>query len=114
MSTEKVKAFYNEFKISSAQMQKELPDMVSSFMNLFQSVMKDGALDIKTKELIALSVALALQCEPCIYLHVQKSLAAGASRQEILEATSVVVMMQGGPAFTHVPPIIHALDALGA
>jgi len=94
-------------------MQEALPDMMKGFSGLFQSVMKDGALDLKTKELIALAVGLAVRCNPCIYLHVQKCLAAGASRDEILDVASVVVMMQGGPAFTYVPEVIDALEALG-
>ncbi len=45
-------------------------------------------------------------------LHVQKCLQAGATRAQILEAAGVVVMMRGGPSYTHVPEIIHALDHL--
>jgi len=111
--SEKVKEFYDKFKRDSGKMQEALPDMMKGFSGLFQSVMKDGALDLKTKELIALAVGLAVRCNPCIYLHVQKCLAAGASRDEILDVASVVVMMQGGPAFTYVPEVIDALEALG-
>ena len=108
-----VKAFYEKFKQDSGKMAQELPDMTKAFMGLFQSVMKDGALGLKEKELIAMAVGLAVRCEPCIYLHVQKCVNAGASRQEILEAASVAVMMQGGPSFTHVPAVMDALEALG-
>ena len=62
----------------------------------------------------ALAVGLAVRCKPCIYLHVQKALKAGASREQILEAAEVVVMMAGGPAYTHVPEVIKALDELGS
>lgn len=50
--------------------------------------------------------------EPCINLHVQKCLDAGNSPAEILEAASVAVMMQGGPAYTHIPVAMEALEAL--
>jgi len=113
MSKESVQEFYEHFKSDTGKMQQALPDMLKGFQGLFGSVMKDGALTLKTKELIALAVGLAIRCNPCIYLHVQKCLAAGASREEILDAASVVVMMQGGPAFTYVPAVIDALEACG-
>jgi AhpD family alkylhydroperoxidase len=74
--------------------------------------MKDGALTTKQKELIALGIAVAQRCEPCINLHVQKCLGAGNTSAEVLEAASVAVMMQGGPAYTHIPVVMEALEAL--
>ena len=65
---------------------------------MFQSIMKDGVLSLKEKERIAMAIGLAVRCEPCIILHVQKCLDAGATKEEILEAASVVIMMQGGPS----------------
>lgn len=111
---EDAKQFYTEFKKSMGQMQKELPDTVGSFMGLFKSVMGEGALTVAEKECVALGIAVALHCPPCIRLHVQKCLDAGLGRAQVLEAASVAVAMSGGPAFTHVPMVIEALDALGA
>ncbi|MBN1765470.1 MAG: carboxymuconolactone decarboxylase family protein [Sedimentisphaerales bacterium] len=111
MSKEDVQEFYSNFKKASGKMQQALPEMVKGFGGLFAAVMKDGALDLKSKELIALAVGLAVRCTPCINLHVQKCLAAGATREEILDAAAVVVMMQGGPSFTYVPAVIEALEA---
>lgn len=88
------------------------PDAVKGFGTLFQAVMKDGALTLREKELIALGIGLALRCEPCINLHVQKSLEAGATREQVMEAAEVAVMMQGGPCFTFLPKVVEALDAL--
>jgi AhpD family alkylhydroperoxidase len=113
MSAENVKSFYEKFQKDAGKMQKESPEMVKAFMGLFHSTMSEGALDVKTKELIALTAALAVRCEPCIYMHVQKCVAAGATRKEILETAAVVVMMQGGPAFTYIPKVMDALEALG-
>jgi alkylhydroperoxidase/carboxymuconolactone decarboxylase family protein YurZ len=47
---------------------------------------------------------------PCINLHVEKCITAGATPAQILEAAGVAVMMQGGPTFTHVPEVIRALE----
>ncbi len=107
-----VKEFLQQWKSDNTKMQKLIPDAVKGFGGMFQAIMKDGALSLKGKELIALAVGLALRCEPCIILHVQKCLDAGASKNEILEAASVVIMMQGGPAYTYMPKVIDALEAL--
>lgn len=111
---EDVKQFYAEFKKSVGQMQKEVPDTIGGFMGLFKSVMGEGALTVAEKECVAVGIAVALQCPPCIRLHVQKALDADVSRAQILEAAGVAVMMSGGPGFTHVPAVLNALDALGA
>lgn len=111
MSSTDVKAFYKEFDKDAARMQKEIPDVLKGFGGLFQATMKDGALPVKQKELIAVAIALAVRCEPCVYLHVKKCLAAGATAEEIVEAASICIMMQGGPAYTHMPTILKAIDA---
>ena len=107
-----VKEFLQQWKSDNAKMLKLMPDAIKGFGGMFQSIMKDGALSLKEKELIALAVGLAVRCEPCIILHVQKCLDAGANKEEILEAASVVIMMQGGPSYTHVPKVIEALETL--
>ncbi len=106
------KEFFEKFKSDFGKMQKQLPDMVSGFSGLFSKVMKEGALSVKEKELIALAIGVAMKCEPCIRLHVQKCLAAGATKEQILEAASVATMMGGGPAYTHIPIVIDTLEAL--
>ncbi|MGD0090541.1 MAG: carboxymuconolactone decarboxylase family protein [Planctomycetota bacterium] len=109
----KAKEFFEKFGQDMEKMKKSMPDTIRGFGGLFQSVMKDGALKTKEKELIALGIAVAQRCAPCINMHVQKSLAAGNTREEILEAAGVAVVMQGGPAYTHIPEVLDALEALG-
>ena len=106
------KEFFDEFPKYVSKMKEDLPDVVNGFMNLFQKTMKDGVISSKEKEFVALGISVAMRCTPCINLHVQKCLAAGANRAEILEAASVAVMMTGGPAYTHISQVIKALDVL--
>ena len=106
------KEFLDDFKSSVEKMKELHPDVVKGFGALFQSTMKDGALSAQYKELVALGIAVAQRCQPCIALHVQKSLEAGNTPQQIMEAAGVAVMMQGGPAYTHLPIVIEALEAL--
>jgi len=88
------------------------PDLTAGFGGMFAKIMKDGALSVKEKELIALGIGVAIQCEPCIRIHTQKCIEAEATEAQILEAASVAVMMGGGPAYTHVPMVIETLEAL--
>jgi AhpD family alkylhydroperoxidase len=105
-------AFLEKFKGDIEKMKQAAPDVMRGFGGLFLNIMKDGALKTKEKELVALGIAVAQRCEPCINLHVQKCLGAGNSPAEIIEAAGVAVMMQGGPAYTHIPVVIEALEAL--
>jgi AhpD family alkylhydroperoxidase len=110
--SDKTLLFFEKFKGDVEKMKLSVPGMVKGFAGLFQGVMKEGALKTKEKELVALGIAVAQRCEPCINLHVQKCLEAGNSAAEILEAACVAVMMQGGPAYTHIPVVINALESL--
>ena len=109
--SDEVKSFYEKYKKDYGKLRQSMPDMVKGFSALFDSVMKNGALSLKHKELIALAIGVAVRCEPCISLHVKKCLAVGATVEEILDAVSVCVMMQGGPSFTYLPCVLDALEA---
>jgi AhpD family alkylhydroperoxidase len=106
------KEFFEKFKSDIAKMKEQIPDTVSGFAGLFHKVMKDGALSMREKELIALGIGVAKCCVPCIRGHVENCLDAGATKEQILEAASVAVMMGGGPAYTYIPEVMDTLDAL--
>jgi AhpD family alkylhydroperoxidase len=89
-----------------------MPDLIKGFAGLHQAAMKSGALTASEKELMAVAIGLAVRCENCIYAHVQAALNAGATREQVLEAAGVAVMMQGGPTYTYLPRIVEALDAV--
>jgi len=107
-----VKAWLTEFKKSASAAKEHAPNAINGFGGMFAKIMQDGAVSLKTKELIAVAIGVAVQCEPCIRLHTQKCLDIGCTRQEIVEAASVAVMMGGGPAYTHLPVVVETLDAL--
>ncbi len=105
-------AFFERWQTDQQHVKELAPEIVRGFGGMFQALMKEGALSVREKELIALGIGLAVRCVPCINLHVQKCLQAGATREQILEAAGVAVMMQGGPSYTHVPEVIRALEHL--
>src|SRR5215469_3547608 len=106
------KHYYQNVASGMKSVRSELSEIVKGFRELHQAAFKPGALSLLEKELIAMSSGLALRCENCIYSHVKACLAAGATREHILEAAGVAVLMQGGPSYTYLPRVIEALDAL--
>ena len=111
MSTD-AQAFYRLWSSRMSHAKASAPDAAKGFGALFQSVMKPGAIGVREKELVALGIGIALRCEPCIYIHVEKALKAGATREQVMEAAGVAVMMQGGPTYTYLPVVVGALDAI--
>jgi len=109
---DKTREYFAKFKTDIDKLKTEIPDTIQGFGGLFQKVMKDGALTNREKELIALSIGVAMHCPPCIRSHTQKCLETGATRQQILEAASVAVVMAGGPAYVHIPLVLDTLDDL--
>jgi len=112
--SDELTAFYSEWRANRRAMREQTPAITNGFGGFFQAVMKDGALSKREKELISVAIALSVRCEPCIHLHVKSCLEAGATREQVLEAAAVAVVMQGGPTFTLVPEVIKALDHLEA
>jgi AhpD family alkylhydroperoxidase len=107
------KEFYSEIGGKMEKMKKDAPAMVSGFGSLFGRVMTDGAISLREKELIAMAIGIAVNCNPCIRAHVKKCVETGSTKSQILEAASVAVVMGGGPAFMHVIEVMDALEALG-
>ena len=107
-----VKAWLEEFRVDAGKVKEQIPNTINGFGGMFAKIMKDGAISLKTKELIAVSIGVATKCEPCIRLHVKKCLDVGCTKEEIMEAAGVAVMMGGGPAYTHLPIVLETIEAL--
>lgn len=88
--------------------------MAQGFSALHDSGMEAGALDAKTKELMALSIGIAKQCLDCIGFHVKAAIREGATREEVAEAISVAVVMGGGPQMMYGAKALEAFDQLSA
>lgn len=109
---EDLKEYFLKFKKSTRKLKEQTPDMVNGFAGMYAKIMRDGAVSLKTKELIAVAIGVAIECEPCIRGHVQNCLELGLTKEEILDAASVAVMMGGGPAYTHMPMVLETIEAL--
>jgi AhpD family alkylhydroperoxidase len=84
------------------------PEVMKAFAGLAQAALTPKALDGKTKELIALGIAVALRCDDCIGFHVKAALQQGASREEVIETLGMAIYMGAGPSVMYAS---HALDA---
>lgn len=69
----------------------------AAFVNMEQQTFCDGSLRKKDKELIAVGISVAINCESCMEWHIKEALANGASREDVLEAVEVGIEMSGGP-----------------
>ena len=99
-----------EFKRYKGRMGQEMPAVMKLLDDMFQTTLAEGALTTKEKELIVLGISIATRCEPCILVHMEKALMAGATKAEILEACGIAIAMGGGPAMTYVPHVLKYLD----
>ena len=102
--------YYEQIKALMGQLREDIPDTMSGFAALHKGAVAPGAVDTKTKELIALGIAVAVRCDGCIAFHVHDAIEAGATRTEILEAVGVAVLMGGGPALMYGAEALAALD----
>lgn len=91
---------------------KETPKQMAGFKAFMEAVESATALDAVQKELIAIGLAITAHCDWCIAFHVKKALDAGASREQILEAGWMAVLMGGGPALMYFQEVLKALDEL--
>ncbi len=91
------------------QLGQEIPGPMSGFARLHRKAVEDGALPAKVKEMMALAISIAVDCDGCIAYHVHDAVQAGASRQELMETIGVALLMGGGPGSIYAA---HAMDAI--
>jgi AhpD family alkylhydroperoxidase len=85
-----------------------LPEVFRAYGELSRTAMAPGALDAKTKELIALAISVSKQCDGCIASHAKGAARAGATAEEVAEALAITISMNGGPGTVYAP---RAFDA---
>lgn len=86
------------------------PDVMKGFSAIAQAALKANALDTKTKELIALAIAVATRCDGCIAFHAEAAVKQGASRDEVLETMGMAIYMGAGPSVMYAAQALEAFD----
>ncbi len=92
----------------TADLRKAEPGTMTGFYQMAKSATEDDALDKRTKELIAMSIGVALRCDGCIGFHAKALVDLGVSREELTDALAMSIYMGGGPS------VMYAADALRA
>jgi len=102
------KEILDELREPVKDLRDRIPDVFSGYARLNAAALGDGALDAKTKELIALAIAVTRQCDGCIASHARGAARRGATVDEVAEALGVAVLMNGGPGTVHAPRAFEA------
>ena len=102
------KQITKDISSSLVKLRAEAPEMMKGFSDLAAAATKAGALDKKTKELIALALGVAARCDGCLGFHTQTLVKLGATKQEVIETLGMAIYMGGGPS------LMYAADALTA
>ena len=85
------------------ELREHIPETYRGFAQLHAASMAAGALPAKTKELIALAIAVADRCDGCIAAHARGAVRTGAAPEEVAEMLGVTIMMGGGPSTVYAP-----------
>ena len=93
-----------------ASLRTSTPGVMKAFGELGRAATAPGALDPKTKELIALALGVAARCDACIGFHTQALVKLGATRQEVDETLGVTTYMGGGPSLMYAANAVAAFD----
>jgi AhpD family alkylhydroperoxidase len=92
------KAVRDELRKPTRELRHAIPGVYEGYKHLHDAALAAGALDAKTKELIALAIAVGNRCDGCIAAHAHAAVLHGASPEEAAEAIGVAFLMNGGPA----------------
>jgi AhpD family alkylhydroperoxidase len=96
------------------EMRKLAPDDFNAWLGLNNAVGREnGAIPKKYRELIAVAVAVTAQCPYCIEAHAKAAKAAGATREELVEAAFVSAALKAGAAATHGAMALKLFDQAG-
>ena len=89
------------------------PELMKGFSALSRGASTTQHIDAKTREFIALAVAVTTRCQGCIDAHARKAKAAGATKAEIAEALGVAIALNAGAALTYSLHVLDAMDGVG-
>ena len=90
------------------------PEVMKAFSQLAHAALAPGALDNKTRELIALGIAVATRCEPCVAFHAESAVKQGATRGEMMETMGMAIYMGAGPSVMYAAEAVEAYDQFRA
>ena len=112
--TNSYKQLIQDVTANLAPLRKGVPQVMKSFGDMGKAAIDDGALDAKTKELIALAVGVAARCDGCIAFHTKALVKLGATEAEVHETLGVAIYMGGGPSAMYASNAMAAFNEFSA
>ncbi|MBV6306882.1 carboxymuconolactone decarboxylase family protein [Candidimonas humi] len=97
-------------RAAAAPLAKNNPKLLAAFQGLNAAQTENGALDAKTRELIALAVAVTTRCDSCIAAHANAARKAGVTEAELGDALSTAIALNAGAAYVY---SLRAMEAHG-
>lgn len=104
--------FVDDMNGQLRELSKAIPETTKGFGALTKGAKESGVLDLKNKEFVALGIAVAMRCEPCIGFHVKALHKAGGTREELSDVLGMAVQMGGGPSLMYAAKTLAAWDQL--
>ncbi len=104
--------FLAETNTQLTALRRAIPGAAAGFSQLAQAAGAPGALDARTKELIALAIGIDTHCDGCIGFHVKAAIRHGATRAEVAETVAMCIYMGGGPSMMYGAKALAAFDEL--
>jgi AhpD family alkylhydroperoxidase len=104
-------AYRRQVAAGMAEIGRASPDLIRGYRTIATARTASNKLDAKTRELVALAVAVTVRCDGCIAVHVEAARAQGATKEEITEALGVAVMVHAGAALVQSTRVLDAFHA---
>ena len=86
------------------------PEVMKAFSAMAEAATRAGALDTKTKELIALAISVAIRCDGCVAFHSKAAAKQGATREEVMETMGMALYMGAGLSLMYAAQAVEAFD----
>lgn len=108
------KQVVNDVSAHMRHMRETQPELMTAFSQLAAAGTADGALSKKTRELVALGIAVSSRCDDCIGFHVKALVKLGTTRAELEEVLGTAVYMGGGPSMMYATHALAAFEQFSA
>ena len=116
MSNSEFKNRLEQFRQKRSEQNEKVLDLghlgIKRFFNMDANTYRDGALDSKTKELLGLVASSVLRCNDCIDYHLEQCAKTGSTKEEIVDALNVALIVGGSIVIPHMRHAVGTLEFL--
>lgn len=99
-----------ELSVALKEVRAGTPEVMKAFGAMARAALQPQALDTKTKELLALAIAVATRCDACVAFHAEAAVKQGATRAEVMETVGLAIYMGAGPSVMYAAQAVEAYD----